>query len=107
MVNSRELHEQYNNLYTAFRNYIWDYETVMCLANLEVATYQLCPNLDDISKYLSDLDYRISLTDISDPEIDGCIDNMYATLNDDASGVVYCKLPYVEEEVSKGGYDED
>lgn len=96
MVNSRELHQQYNQLYAAFREYIWDYETVECMASLEVAVYQLCPDLTNINKCLDELDYRIRLADVSDPELDDCIDMIYATLDEDDSGMAYCSLNYVE-----------
>ena len=97
MINSRELHQNYNKLYTVFREYIWDYATVECMADLEVAIYKLCPNLDDVSRCLNKLEYQIKLTDISDPDIDDCIDMIYATLDDD-SHEIYCKLSGVEEE---------
>lgn len=94
MVNTRDLHNQYNKLYAAFRNYIWDFETVECLANLEVAVYQLCPNLKDVTKYLKDLDYRIGLADIHDDELDDELEAMYATIDNETQA--FCKIDVME-----------
>ena len=48
MLNSAIIQRDYNRLYREVRKYIWDFEAVEALADLEVAVYQLCPDLDII-----------------------------------------------------------
>ena len=50
MIASAILQSAYNDLYKQLRNYIWDYETVVKIADLEVASYMAFPDIDNIRR---------------------------------------------------------
>lgn len=50
MIAAAILQSAYNDLYTQLRNYIWDYETVVKIADLEVASYKAFPDIDNIRR---------------------------------------------------------
>ena len=69
MIAAAILQSAYNDLYTKLRNYIWDYETVVKIADLEVATYMAFPDIDNIKRAFSKLSVDIKDSDIySDDE---------------------------------------
>ena len=69
MIAAAILQSAYNDLYTKLRNYIWDYETVVKIADLEVATYMAFPDIDNIRRAFSKLSVDIKDSDIySDDE---------------------------------------
>lgn len=69
MIAAAILQSAYNDLYTQLRNYIWDYETVVKIADLEVATYMAFPDIDNIKRAFSKLSVDIKDSDIySDDE---------------------------------------
>lgn len=45
MINVAIIQREYNRLYRELRKYIWDFEAVEAIADLEVAVYQLCPDM--------------------------------------------------------------
>ena len=93
MVNSRLLQVKYNQLYTNFRQYIWDSETVSCLADLEINIYKLCPNLDNVRHCLDKLVYRINLVDIEDEDLYDSIDQIYDYIDNEEDS--FCSLELV------------
>lgn len=69
MIAAAILQSAYNDLYSKLRNYIWDYETVVKIADLEVATYMAFPDIDAIDNAFRKLSIDIKASDIySDDE---------------------------------------
>ena len=69
MIAAAILQSAYNDLYSKLRNYIWDYETVVKIADLEVATYMAFPDIDNIDDTFRKLSIDIKASDIySDDE---------------------------------------
>lgn len=54
-ISNLELQQLYIDLYAEIRRYIWPIGTVSALADLEVATFQACPTLDNIRNSLKTL----------------------------------------------------
>ena len=76
MIAAAILQSAYNDLYTKLRNYIWDYETVVKIADLEVATYMAFPDIDNIRRAFSKLSVDIKDSDIysDDEELQQALD---------------------------------
>ena len=77
MIAAAILQSAYNDLYTQLRNYIWDYETVVKIADLEVATYMAFPDIDNIRRAFSKLSVDIKDSDIysDDEELQRALDD--------------------------------
>lgn len=48
MIDLPDLKKYYVKMYEEIRNYIWDFNTVECLAELEVSVYRRFPDLSEI-----------------------------------------------------------
>ena len=48
MVSCQDLQLEYNDLYIQMRKYIWDFRVVEALADLELACYDACVDLDEV-----------------------------------------------------------
>ena len=64
MIAAAILQSAYNDLYKEIRNYIWDYDTVEKLADLETAVYMVFPDLDKVRNNLNKLRNDISSADV-------------------------------------------
>ena len=96
MLNSSDIKLAYNELYKVMRNYIWDYNTVVDLANLEVESYTTFPDVDNLKRL-----YNILFQDIlsmyhEDEELRDAFDEYSETLDNSIDGV-YTKLSKVNE----------
>ena len=76
MIAAAILQSAYNDLYTKLRNYIWEYDTVVKIADLEVATYMAFPDIDNIRRAFSKLSVDIKDSDIysDDEELQQALD---------------------------------
>lgn len=59
MRTSAKLQPLYNELYSNMRKYIWDYDTVATLVDVESETYRRFPNMDQLRRFTSNLKSRI------------------------------------------------
>lgn len=55
MVTSTQLQNKYIKLYENIRNYIWSYEVVNLLADLEIETFKALPDIIQIKSFLDKL----------------------------------------------------
>lgn len=62
MTRAEELQNVYVDLYIQFRNYVWNFDTIEALADLETAVYQKFPDIDDIKKKFKDFKKLVSST---------------------------------------------
>lgn len=76
MIAAAILQNAYNDLYIKLRNYIWDYETVVKIAELEVATYMAFPDIENIRYAFSRLKNDVRDSDIypDDEELQQALD---------------------------------
>jgi hypothetical protein len=56
------------------RKYIWDYDVVEALADLEVASYRIFPDVREVHEALSRLKYLVSYYDVDDEELAAALD---------------------------------
>ena len=101
MISQKSIKSEYNNLYSYFRNYIWGFPAVECLADLELAVYQACPNIPDVRLKLNRL--RMMASEVC--RYDEDLDKAFKSFSDvvDSENEAYYKLVKVNEVVS----DED
>lgn len=45
MIGNKELQAKYNDMYIELRNYIWDFNTVEHLADVEIEVYTIFPDM--------------------------------------------------------------
>lgn len=99
MISYADIQIAYNNLYKEARKYIWGFSAVEALSDLEVATYQTCPDLVSIRSAL--YRFRQYASDIlpEDDDFTKAFDRFQDLVNGDDS--VYAKLNQVKEVIQK------
>ena len=70
MLNSGMLQQKYNALYVELRRYLWDFEVVETIADLEVAIYTAFPDMDAIKQCIYDLTRYIADATEDDEELE-------------------------------------
>lgn len=90
MIAAAILQSAYNDLYKQLRNYIWDYETVVKIANLEVASYMAFPDIGKIRYAYEDLRKEIAASDVwaDDKDLQKAVDGFDEKL-DGADQIFY------------------
>ncbi|MBP5433588.1 hypothetical protein [Ruminococcus sp.] len=68
MIAAAIIQSAYNELYRNVRNYIWDYNTVEKLAELEAATYMAFPDLDKVRICSAKLKEELVRSDVYDDD---------------------------------------
>ena len=98
MLNVMYIQQAYIDLYTYLRNYIWSYDVVEKIANLEISVYKACPNIADIKHNLYELHSHIYPYFNKDEELK----ESYEAFEDmmDECDTTYIKLKSVNEVVS-------
>lgn len=89
----------YNDLYALFRNYIWEFDVIELLADLEVEVYQAFPDVDKLKSKLKKLRQAVSHTAVfdDDEELEAVFDEFEETL-DEVEGI-YANLKSFKEVV--------
>lgn len=94
MVSFAEIQNGYNNIYREIRKYIWDFPVVACLADLEIACYKTCQNLDDLRIKFARLKGLVTEILYEDEDFKKAMDYFESLLNENE---VYVKLNQVQE----------
>lgn len=95
MTTSTRLQNCYIHLYSELRRFIWDYNAVFTLGNLEAAVYQRFPDMDDVKKWLNMMYMEARSTTRDDEAVMKAFDEFFRAL--EPSNNIYSKLPQVEE----------
>lgn len=97
MISFADIQLCYNDLYKEARRYIWDFPAVEALADLEIASYETCPNIQDIRNKLAKFQ-QFALNIIrDDEEFKKAYDAFEEFINSDDTS--YAKLNQVKEVV--------
>ena len=90
MIAAAMIQQAYIDLYKQIRNYIWDYDTVVKLAELEVAAYMAFPDIDNVRYALDQLKVELNSSDVyaEDEDLQKAVDDFSDTL-DGADQVFY------------------
>lgn len=62
IITAASLQKSYNKLYTQFRNYVWEFDIIESLADLEVEIYQTFPDMDKVKSKYKKLRQEVSYT---------------------------------------------
>lgn len=95
MISNLDIQNNYNHLYECLRNYIWPFDVVSAIADLEIACYKTCPSLLEVRTRLSQL--RRVTQDVmqSDDEFNQTFEKFESDIAD--ADDVYAVLNQVEE----------
>lgn len=91
MITAKQLQGSYNKLYEQLRNYIWPYEAVKMIANLEVAIYSTFPIIQDIMTHFNRLSNFCHTYIKDDEDLNKSLANLSDIISESSSGI-YCKL---------------
>ena len=70
MITSADIQVKYEQLYEFLMDFLWEFQVVQSLANLEIAIFKRFPDKDEMLKYLRELNRSISYTynDLADDD---------------------------------------
>lgn len=85
-------------MYTYLRNYIWGFDTVERLANLEIAVYSSFPDIDEIKSIFNTLYVDVKDVLDEDEELAEAV-NSFKELIESIEGDFYLKLDKVQEAI--------
>jgi len=104
MISLQDLKRNYVKLYSEIKNYIWPFDTVEDLANLEIACFNRFPDIDEIRnlfrKLRSDMFSEIHEYD----ELKEAVENFQEFI--DADEQIYSQLTSVTEEFTNESIEE-
>ena len=105
VITSSDIQVKYQKLYRFLMQYLWQYNVVEDLANLEIACYQRFPDKEEMLRCLKKLNNGIKstyneLSDDEEPEFEAAYDALEAAIEDydseNASVDVFVVSPPVE-----------
>lgn len=105
MIRNVDIQNEYVDLYTLFRNYIWDYSTVCKLADLEVRCHETCPDIPKIQESLWKLKSDIINTLHDDEEMLAVFDE-FEDLLESSNNEYYVDLPSVQEVIQEDEFED-
>lgn len=95
MINCALIQAKYNDLYSELRRYIWDFATVEAIADLEVACYETCADLNKIRSQFHKLCQQTQEVARTDEELKAVQDEFEELINSDSE--VFVEIPAVQE----------
>ena len=98
MISSAEIQSAYVNLYRNIRNYIWDFKTVECLAELEIAVYTSFPDITDVRNKFNQLYIDIRSQFEEDEEFKKAAEEFKELIEKDET--FYSKIDSVKEVIT-------
>lgn len=99
MISFNIIQSMYTDLYRELRKYIWDFNVIEQLADLEVACHRRLPNTDDILRCYDKLNRSVSEVAREDEDLRNALDAFYNKLTE-GNGQVYAKLQQVREVIN-------
>lgn len=91
MISARQLQSSYNKLYECLRNYIWPYDIVNTIAELEISVYNTFPSTSEILIHFTRLKNFCKMYLNDDKELTKALSSFDNTLKQADSGI-YAKL---------------
>lgn len=97
MVSAKEIQNCYVNMYKQIRNYVWDFNTIDLLANLEAEIYSAFPDTSKLKSCFMRFKQCISDALKDDEELAQSVKHLEDSI--DQASSIYCKLERVQEVV--------
>lgn len=99
MISSITIQTEYQKLYAQVRRYLWPFDIVELLAELEVACYQAFPSILDIRGKFAKLQKELADTAKEDEELQKSLTDFEEVINSDDT--TYLTLNKVREVISE------
>lgn len=99
MINCAEIRNEYNRLYTEVRRYIWSFHAVEALADLEIACYETCLNMENVRKAFYRFRQYAMEAMYADIDLSKAFNRFEKLMNSDDTS--FAKLTKVEEVLTK------
>lgn len=95
MISSNDIQVAYVNLYKQLRKYIWDYDIVEKLADLEILVYNRFPDMDSVKRKFEA--FKLDLREVAsdDEELSKAIEAFESAIS--TSETMYAKLDKLNE----------
>ncbi len=104
MTSSTDIQAAYNELYVAMRQYIWDFRIVELLADLEIACYQACLNIDKVRQCFDSLECSVRHVASADSEFKQSFEDFRDVIEDVSD--IYKPIFKVREELPHENIEE-
>lgn len=98
MIQQTQLQSAYNTLYDRIAKYIWPFNTIVTLADLEVIVYTAFPDLENINRLFKSLILELRSAADKDADLKAAIEQFHDLISERPE--VFIKIP-VPMEVSK------
>ena len=98
MISSKKIQNAYNDLYEAVRKYVWPFQTVEQIADLEIASYQAFQDLKDLKDKYNKLYSSCQSQIREDTDLMKAFDDYKEVI--DSDNTVFVKLHHVRETVT-------
>lgn len=95
MISSNDLQTAYVNLYKQLRNYIWDYDTVERIAELEIAVHTRFPDINTVRSKFKSIEMDVRDMCQEDEELNEAVKRFNEAIQSDDS--FYAKLDKLNE----------
>lgn len=95
MTSSVIIQNRYISLYKLLRNYLWNFQTVEDIAELEMECFRALPDVDRIKMKLNAVSNAAIYVIRDDDKLKECLDSFYGLLNDSS----VCKKILISQEV--------
>lgn len=95
MTSSVIIQNKYISLYKLLRNYLWNFQTVEDIAELEMECFRALPDVDRIKMKLNAVSNAAIYVIRDDNKLKECLDSFYDLLNDSS----VCKKILISQEV--------
>lgn len=95
MTSSVIIQNKYISLYKLLRNYLWNFQTVEDIAELEMECFRALPDVDRIKMKLNAVSNAAIYVTRDDDKLKECLDSFYELLEDSS----VCKKILISQEV--------
>lgn len=95
MLDFIDLKTYYIDMYKEIRNYIWDFNTVECLAELEISVYRRFPDLHEIRDKFKRFYSCISNICLDDEDLDNAVTSFKNLIN--STNETYARIMQPQE----------
>ena len=89
MIESSEFYNAYEKFYKSFRNYVWDFDTVTKLAELEIELFCAFPDKEACANKLELLISDIKRCNVDDEDLKKSYEALLDLLNSDDTVYTY------------------
>ena len=101
-ITSSDIQVKYEQLYQFLMDFLWEFQVVQALANLEIAIFKRFPEKDEMLKCLKELNHSISYTynelaEDDKSEFKEAYEKLETAINDFDEETAGCELYSVEE----------